>query len=343
MVAARLLLQDLWARRSAVSAVLLPLALLFAGLSGLRRIAYRRGWLASQRMPVPVLVIGNILVGGTGKTPLAIALIASLREHGFCPGVVSRGYGGAAHHSGAAFEVTSEDAQRFGDEIVLIRQRTGVPAVTGARRTAAARLLLERHPEVDVIVCDDGLQHYALARDLELVVFDGRGVGNGWLLPAGPLREGQARLAHADAIVMNGSASVAPSSSIPSFYFETSGESAYLLTKRDQTQSLTEFRDKRVLAAAGIGEPDRFFRMLRGQGLTLTTLALPDHFDYRQNPFASSDAEFILITEKDAVKCRGLADPRLWVVPLSVRLGPGLEIFVVEKLRASKYHRPATA
>ncbi|MEB0134960.1 tetraacyldisaccharide 4'-kinase [Actimicrobium sp. CCC2.4] len=320
-----------WQRRGWLACLLLPVALLFGALSALRRLAFRRGWLASSRLPVPVVVVGNVFVGGTGKTPLVLWLVAALRDAGYVPGVISRGYGG---QHGLAREVCGDSlAQQVGDEPLLIARRGGCPVFVGHDRVAAGRALLAVHPAVNVLVSDDGLQHYRLQRALEIVLFDERGVGNGWLLPAGPLREPMSR--RRDFTVVNGG-NIPAGFPADTMRMTLAGGYAEALAVRTRSVPLASLTG-RILAAAGIGNPERFFRMLRDHGLTIDTLALPDHHDFSGNPFAGVDAEVILITEKDAVKCVQIealkTDPRLWVVPVAACLDGPLAELIVEKLR----------
>jgi len=328
-------LTRIWMRRGIAACLLFPLSLLFRLLSALRRALYRAGVLHSTRLPVPVVVVGNIFVGGTGKTPLTIWLVHALRRAGFVPGVISRGYGADGEEPLEAGP--QSPAGKAGDEPVLIAARTGAPLVVCRNRVAAARALLQRHPDVDVIVSDDGLQHYALRRDLEVMLFDGRGIGNGWLLPAGPLREPPSR--RADFTVVNGRR--APAGIVTDAWsMELVGGVAERLadpSERMTFAALASQAPNGILAAAGIGNPARFFEMLRAAGLQCDTLPLPDHYDFADDPFAESSADIILITEKDAVKCRQIEhlkhDPRLWVVPVTACVDDALAERIVEKLR----------
>lgn len=324
-----------WLRRGPLAWALLPLALLFRLLAALRRLLFRLGVKRAERLPVPVIVVGNIFIGGTGKTPLTIWLAESLRAAGLRPGVISRGHGG--QQSAPRSVSFRSDPREVGDEPLLIATRTGCPVVVGRRRVEAGRMLLALHPEVDVLIADDGLQHYALARDVEIVLFDGRGVGNGWLLPAGPLREPPSR--RRDFTVVNAPALT------PALAQAVGGQPWRMALDGGHAEPLqggagvplAQLRGKRIVAAAGIGNPGRFFGMLESSGLTVTRLPLPDHHDFGDAPFAALDADIILITEKDAVKCRQIDnlkdDPRLWVVPVTAQLDPALAEQIVEKCR----------
>jgi tetraacyldisaccharide 4'-kinase len=327
-----------WLRRGALACALWPLSLLFRLLAGLRAALFRAGLAQSHKLPVPVLVVGNIFIGGTGKTPLTIWLAGVLRDAGFTPGIISRGHGGA---SSAPREVTAGSlAADAGDEPLLIARRTGCPVMVGRDRPAAGRALLAAHPQVDVIISDDGLQHYALQRDIEIVLFDGRGAGNGWLLPAGPLREPVSR--RRDFTVVNTpllTPELAKSVGGAPFQMQLAGTLAERMSARAERTPLAALAGRRIVAAAGIGNPGRFFAMLRGQGLAFDELALPDHHDFLDQPFARVDADIILITEKDAVKCGQIEnlknDPRLWVVPVTAQLDGALAEQIVEKCRGS--------
>jgi tetraacyldisaccharide 4'-kinase len=347
-----------WLRRGLLARLLWPLSLLFRLLSAVRRAAYRLGVFRSTRLPVPVIVVGNIFIGGTGKTPLTIWLVQALRRAGRSPGVVSRGYGSAG--AGSQLVTPQARAQNVGDEPLLIAEHGACPVMVGRDRSAAALALLAAHPEVDVIVCDDGMQHYGLQRDLEILLFDQRGVGNGWTLPAGPLREAPGR--RRDFTVINsghhGSRDgnvhrPAPSwlaAGIEPFWMQLQGSLAQRLCdgERRALSSLAAgaaggagaAAGPAIVAAAGIGNPERFFSMLGDAGLHFRAMPLPDHYDYANNPFLDCRADFILITEKDAVKCRQIeqlnSDPRLWVVAVTAQIEAALAEQIVEKLRGCK-------
>lgn len=277
-------------------------------------------------MPVPVIVVGNLSVGGSGKTPLVIALVDMLRERGFHPGVVSRGYGGTA--LGPALLGTDADPAQHGDEPCLIRQRCKVPVAIGRDRVAAARLLLDKH--VDVIVSDDGLQHYRLARDIEICVIDGvRRFGNTRMLPAGPLREPLARLAEVDFRVCNGGEATA--GEVP---MRLHGSVACKLHDQDQCVPLASFAQRKVHAVAGIGHPPRFFHSLRAHGMEVIEHAFADHHRFAADELAFAESVPILMTEKDAVKCTHLTLPDAWVVPVQAALPQDVWQDIVRRLQA---------
>jgi len=343
-------LQRQWQHGGGLAALLLPLA----GLTWLAlriRKRYARRW----RAPVPVVVVGNILVGGTGKTPVVMAIVAALQARGWRPGVVSRGYGVAVGPAaprvrrGGGVEGDPAPAE-VGDEPALIAAATGAPIAVHPRRALAVQALLADWPDTDVIVADDGLQHLMLARDVEIAVQDARGVGNGRLLPAGPLREPASRLQSVDVIVTHLGADEAEDERPATTAAAATDALPRRLTMRLAPVACVRVHDglrlapeaflptlagKRIAACAGIGQPERFFTMLRRHGLTLTdTLALPDHYAYQQSPFGDLTAEVILITAKDAVKCRSLGDPRLWSLDVAPQFSdPGWFDWLDARLR----------
>jgi tetraacyldisaccharide 4'-kinase len=298
-----------WRSRGIVSTLLLPLAWVYRGLLALNLALRRSGLLATRRLPVPVIVIGNFTVGGAGKTPLALWLVERLREGGRAPGIVSRGYGGSAH---GPLEVDADsDPALSGDEPVLLAASASCPVWVGRDRYRAGLALLAAHPQTDVIVLDDGLQHRSLARDIEIVVHDERGEGNGRLLPAGPLRE---RPRPVDARVCN-------AEGCPPGEFAMRLEPAGLVGLHDgEPVAVQALLGRKTQAAAGIGNPDRFFASLRAMGLAPRTRALPDHHRWRPADLDPSAGEVLIVTAKDAVKLRRLQPvPGLQVIVLEVR------------------------
>jgi tetraacyldisaccharide 4'-kinase len=302
-------LDSLWYGSHPLSLLLAPLGAAFAAVAAARRRAYHSGLLRSVKLPVPVIVVGNITVGGTGKTPLVIWLVETLRTMGHRPGVVSRGYGGRARTWPQRVTADSDPAL-VGDEPVLIARRCACPVVTAPQRVSAARTLLAEY-DCDVIVSDDGLQHYALARDLEIVVMDGaRRLGNGRCLPAGPLREAPSRLQHVDIVVINGEARAGECG------LRLVGERSRALLDPSLEQPLDHWRSGTVHAVAGIGNPARFFAHLRKHGLEVVEHAFPDHHRFQSRDIAFGDGRPVLMTEKDAVKCRAFAGVAHWYVPV---------------------------
>lgn len=313
------------------AALLLPFSLLFGAISTLRRVLFRAGILRAHTLPVPVVVIGNLTAGGAGKTPLTLHLAQQLVKRGWKPGIISRGYRGAAE---VPLEVTSQaDPALCGDEPLLLARSGCAPVFVCPDRAAAGQALLAAHPEVDVILCDDGLQHYRLARDIELCVVDGaRGFGNGQLQPAGPLREPVSRLKRVDAVVMNGPGAmpVHPHpfrmTLVPGGFYWLDGAPC----------PVDELAGKRLAAVCGIGNPARFFATLRGLGLEFAEHPFPDH-----HAFAIEDlpeAELILVTEKDAVKLAalpglGALGAKIRVLPVCARLEPDLIDWLEGRLR----------
>lgn len=327
------LVRDWYAPRlTPLTFALLPLSWLFRAIVALRRTLFRLRILPSAAAAAPVVVVGNITAGGTGKTPLVAALAQALRDRGRHPGIVSRGYGAAADVPRAV--APWDDPALAGDEPLLLAA-TGMPVWTGRDRVYAARALQAAHPEVDVILADDGLQHYALRRAVEIVVVDAaRGLGNGCLLPAGPLREPPARAAEADALVFNGRIVTVPGlpENVPRYPMRLGGQVFRSLAEPARTARAADFVGRRVHALAGIGNPERFFGSLRELGLEPVCHPFPDHHRYTREELALPDAEVILMTDKDAVKCRILADARMWTLPVTAVLAPGLVEAILEKL-----------
>ncbi len=328
-----------WQHRGLLACLLYPLHLLHSLWRGVRALGWQLGFTRPVKLPVPVLVIGNLRVGGTGKTPLVIEIVRALRARGWSPAVVSRGFGGRVHQP--TLVNPGSDAALCGDEPLLIRELTGCPVAVGKDRVAAARLLLSLHSSCNVLIADDGLQHRRLGRDLEIVLLDQAGIGNGWLLPAGPLRDPPKRLRNVDAVVLHGL--VPPVRIYSPFYrMQTSIVDATCIASPARRMLLSEMAREqsagklRVLALCAIGNPERFFSQLREQGLRFDARALPDHDRINANMMAQGRYERVLITEKDAVKCQADArlgrDERIWVVPLHTTVDGSLLEFIVARL-----------
>jgi tetraacyldisaccharide 4'-kinase len=308
---------DIWYRRASPPWWLIPLSLIYGAGSRLRRQAYT--WRRPEPLTRPVIVVGNLSVGGTGKTPLVCWLVAQLTERGFKPGVVTRGYGGS--NRGSLLVKPTDDPHVVGDESILLARRTSVPVAIGRDRRAASQLLI--NAGCDVVVSDDGLQHYALARDCEIVVIDtDRRFGNGRLLPAGPLRESPARLRGADAIVLNGgginsSGTANAVAGLPSAALNMRLEASFAIELKHRTaKALSGFAGQSVHAVAAIGNPQRFFDMLRSRAIDVVPHPLPDHARLRAENIFFDDDRPVLMTEKDAVKCAEIAGPQHWYVPV---------------------------
>jgi tetraacyldisaccharide 4'-kinase len=302
-----------------------PLSRLYGLVIAVRRALYRMGWKSSTRLPVPVAVVGNVVAGGSGKTPVTIALVQGLQARGWSVGVLSRGYG--RQTSDCREVLPDSPASEVGDEPALIRRSCGVPVFVASRRTQAGAALLQRYPQTTVLVCDDGLQHLALARDLEICVFDDRGVGNGWLLPAGPLREPWPRAA--DVVLHTGDR--------PAWAGLRARRSLATHAKRaDGTLlPLADLADTPVLAVAGIAHPKRFFDMLRAAGLRhLQELPMADHQDFEAWSAPDGAPATWLCTEKDAVKL-WQHHPQAWAVPLQVELDAEFWHTIEARLRAA--------
>lgn len=310
------MIERIWSGRSALYLLLLPLSWLYGLVTQVLRFSYQKGWKKSWRAPVPVVVVGNLTAGGNGKTPVVIWLVEQLQQRGLRVGVVSRGYGGKAERYPLLLNENTATAQA-GDEPVLIFQRTGAPVAVSPVRADAVRALLAASP-VDLIVTDDGLQHYALQRDFEIVVVDGvRRFGNGHWLPAGPMRERASRLRTVDAVIVNGEGK-AQGSEIGMRL--QPGYAVNLLTgEKRQADALND-----VVAMAGIGHPPRFFATLRQLGLTpQKEVAFADHqaFDVAQLEALTTSGQTLLMTEKDAVKCRSFARENWWYLPVDAQFG----------------------
>ncbi|MGZ5012698.1 MAG: tetraacyldisaccharide 4'-kinase [Methylobacter sp.] len=303
-------LVDIWYKDPFIGVWLMPLGFVFSDFVKFRKFLYRIGVLKKHTLPVPVIVIGNITVGGTGKTPLIIWLAELLKSEGFKPGMISRGYGGQAEVWPQWVDVHST-AEQVGDEALLIAKQTSCPMAVSPIRADAAKLLLEKS-DCNVILSDDGLQHYALNRDIEIAVIDGeRRFGNGYCLPAGPLREPIERLQSVNFVVVNGE-----KYEDNEFSMQITGNTAVNLANGAQ-KPLQEFSATSCHALAGIGNPDRFFKLLESAGLRCKTHSFSDHYKFRQNDILFPGSEAVLMTEKDAVKCMAFADDQHWYIPVN--------------------------
>jgi tetraacyldisaccharide 4'-kinase len=312
-----------WYRRGLLSWLLWPVSIVFRLAVALRRILYFLRVLKSVHPGIPVVVVGNLTVGGSGKTPLVIWIAEFLKSKGWSPGIVSRGYGARITEPRAA--TVAAEAAEVGDEPILLSRRSGCPVWVGADRVQVAARLRAAHEDVNVLVLDDGLQHYAMRRDIEIAVVEARGLGNGFLLPAGPLREPRSRLRSVDAVVSH-------ASSTKGYAMRLEGDVLHRMTDARERQPLKAFAGQRVHAVAGIGDPNRFFLHLGKAGLKVVPHPFPDH-----HPFTPRDLEFgddapVLLTEKDAVKLRSVARPGWWVLPVSAQLDPTFGTWLLGKL-----------
>lgn len=325
----------IWYQTSDPSRLLKIFSLIFQSLVALRRSAYQHGFFKSSAVAVPVIVVGNITVGGTGKTPLTLWLVKYLREHGYQPGVISRGYAGNYASQDEVALVTAAEPLRFGDEAVLIATRTGCPVVVGKSRVASAQHLL-LNSNCDIIISDDGLQHLALKRDIEILVIDGmRQFGNRYSLPAGPLREPVSRINSVDFLVCNGGHFANATQML------VSGDTITNLLDRDQQQPLSSLRSKPFHVVTGIGNPQRFIHALTQAGLTFDTRIFPDHHYFTSDDLHFDDDLPLLMTEKDAVKCYHLATEISWMMPVEAQLDSSFGESLLQLLE-NKYGRCKT-
>jgi tetraacyldisaccharide 4'-kinase len=320
-----------WYRRGAIAWLLWPVSLLFGVLVFARKVLFKVRLLKSEHPGIPVIVVGNLVVGGSGKTPLVLWIAEFLKSKGWSPAIVSRGYRTARSAVGAAADAPraatiASEAAEVGDEPIILSRRSGCPVWVGADRVAVIRALRAKHEEVDVVILDDGLQHYRLRRDVEIAVVDARGFGNGFLLPAGPLREPAWRLRTVDAVVAQGVQRK------NAFAMSLEGDTLHRMTDSRERRPASAFAGQKVHAVAGIGDPNRFFLHLARLGLKPLPHPFPDH-----HPFTPRDLEFageqpVVMTEKDAVKLRHAARPGWWVLPVTARLDPKFGDWLLGKL-----------
>jgi len=323
-----------WYRLSAISLLLVPVALVYGLLVRVRRLLYRSNILASVRLPVPVVVVGNLTAGGTGKTPLVLWLAEELQRQGMRPAILARGYGGSA--VGPRAVLAGDDPREVGDEPLLLATRSRCPVWIGRDRAAAGLEMLNRHSDRNIVICDDGLQHYRIQRDIEIAVEDDRGHGNGLLLPAGPLREPATR--QVDATIMNtvmGELAAnsgqdreleirqtGPGNAMPRFRMHLEPKEFYFVGDSERAATLDDFGGKRLHAVAGTGNPHRFFALLHRLGLDPICHEFPDHHRYSAGDLAFPDCDVILMTEKDAVKCTRLGQSNLAALRVDAILDP---------------------
>jgi tetraacyldisaccharide 4'-kinase len=325
-------LERLWYRPARLAYVLMPLALLYRSVDTVRRWLYRVGALERSRLPVPVVIVGNISAGGTGKTPLVQWLARRLAQAGRRPAIVARSYAASARAPARARG--DDDPAMRGDEAVLLAATLTCPVWSGPDRRDTACALLQAHPEVDTLLCDDGLQHHALERDVEIAVVDAaRGFGNRLPLPAGPLREPLSRLRHVDLLVINGEQPVADlPADVPRFTMTLHGTQFRNLVDPGRIVTAEAFRPLRLAAIAGIGNPERFFTHLRGLGLAFEARSFPDHHRFRAEDLRFPAADAILMTEKDGIKCAAFRDARMWALPIAAETSDALVRLIVERI-----------
>jgi tetraacyldisaccharide 4'-kinase len=310
--------------------VLVPLSWIFTAVTALRRWAYQVGLKRSYALPAPVVVVGNINMGGSGKTPVVIWLVDQLKNNGYSPGVISRGYG--VKNTDPKSVQKNSLATHVGDEPLLIARKTDCPVWVGSNRVNAGKALLEAHPECDVIISDDGLQHYRLQRNLEIAVVDQQSVGVQYLLPAGPLREPQKRLNTVDIVICNGDKTIASA-----FGMQLEGLTFYNLANPAEKALPEHFKGKSIKALAGIGKPERFFNTLTGLGLDFEGLPFEDHQAFSALDLENIECEALLMTEKDAVKCQSFAKAHYWVLPVEAKMEATLLPMVLAKLKTVRH------
>jgi len=305
-------LQDAWYKEMYISSALMPLSMLYDDVMRFRSFLYKKGFKKQTKLAVPVVIVGNITVGGTGKTPLVLWMARFLREQGYKPGIISRGYGGTSEHWPQRVDAES-NPELVGDEAVLMANSTDCPIAVGPERPKAGQMLIEQCA-CDIILSDDGLQHYALQRELEIAVIDGqRRFGNGYTLPCGPLREPISRLQTVDLIIVNGQAE-----EDNEYSMSVEGEVAVNLLTKEQ-KLLTDFVYIPSHALAGIGNPKRFFDLLEQKSISIETHAFADHHKFTADDICFNDDKAVLMTEKDAVKCFSFATEKHWFVPIKAK------------------------
>ena len=327
-----------WYRRGALAWLLWPASLVFGILVFLRKTLFRLRILRSSHPGIPVVIVGNLSVGGSGKTPLVLWIAEFLTARGWSPAIVSRGYRGAGGAPRAA--TVASEADDVGDEPIVLARRSGCPVWIGADRVRVIEALRAQHPEVDVVVLDDGLQHYRLRRDLEIAVVDSRGLGNGWLLPAGPLREPPRRLRSVHAVVSHQAPDLGGGSA-NAFDMRLEGEVAHRMSDARERQPLQAWRGQTIHAVAGIGNPSRFFVHAGKLGAKVVPHAFPDHHCFAAEELEFGDGLPVLMTEKDAVKLRRHARPNWWVLPVTASLAAAFGDWLLKELDGRRRSKAA--
>ena len=319
-------LSEIHYSKSLVSLLLLPFSAVFLLISFVRKILYRFNFLRSFKLKIPVIVVGNITSGGTGKTPLIIYLANELKKNGYRPGIISRGYGSKG---GGMIEASQKnDAADVGDEPMLIQKHTHLPVFVSKDRVSAAKALLKKYKKTDVILSDDGIQHYRLKRDIEVLVIDGtRKFGNGYLLPAGPLREFSSKLKTVDAIVCNHKKVIGGS------YLMKYKGSSLINLKTNKKIHLNNLRLKNIHAIAGIGNPNRFFDYLKTFNIEFNSSIFEDHYRFSKKDFRNMNDKNIIMTEKDAIKCQKFSRKNFWYLPVTAEVDSKFIDIILKKLR----------
>ncbi|HEY4663841.1 MAG TPA: tetraacyldisaccharide 4'-kinase [Comamonas sp.] len=327
-------LRSIWRSRNLAACALWPLSALYGALSGLQRTLYKRGIKHAEHPGVPVIVIGNVIAGGAGKTPVTLATVAHLKARGLKPGIISRGYGRSTEDCREA--TLHALPQDVGDEPLLMARASGVPVFVARQRIDAARALLHAYPETNILVCDDGLQHYALARDLEICVFNNEGIGNGWLLPAGPLREAWPRPVTA---VLHSAAQAPLGTPVDTPCFQLQRQLApFAIRSNGERTPLRDLQGQPLHALAAIARPEDFFAMLRDQSLRLvSTEGLPDHYNFESWQHPSDQRLIVICTEKDAAKLWQVM-PEALAVPLQLQVDQGYFDLLDAQLCLSSTH-----
>ena len=324
-------LESIWYGKGRGRLLLMPLSYIYSAINNYQRKVETRNLV---KLSCPVIVVGNITVGGTGKTPLTIHIVKLLQKEGYKPAIITRGYGGKATVWPQVVNADS-DASIVGDEAVLMAQRTSVPVYAGANRLESIEQLLKAH-DCNVIVSDDGMQHYKLPRDIQIAVIDGkRQLGNGYSLPAGPLREKKERLDSCDLIVMNGKSSLEKNTHRENQFEMTLSGQILINLFSNEEKPLSDFSDLEVQALTGIGNPQRFYSTLKAYGLKLTENSFPDHFAFEENDLSFSDDSIVIMTEKDAVKCKLLigSAKHYWYLPITARLSNNFDDALLGKFK----------